>query len=165
MKIQRAVDEIDADDAQGLLFLQILFVPEPDMDDDLRRLAARLGLKTNAQPAVRVVVPRITARHHRVGKDKKPGRRPAFFPQPFQQQPVFVIEHRFQALAADVTIGVAVNGVADGHVVGGNGFGNRAGGAAHAEKPARHLLPGADFGKRAVFGRVQVDLERLLMRA
>ena len=110
-------------------------------------------------------LPRITARHHRVGKNEKPGRRPAFLRKPFQQQAVFVIEHRFQALAADVTLGVPVNGVADGHVVGGDGLGDGAGRAADAEKPAGHFLSGADFGEGAVFGRVQVDLERFLMRA
>ena len=32
------------------------------------------------------------------------------------------------------------------------------------EKPARHLLPRADFGERPVFLGVHVDMERLLMR-
>ncbi len=76
-----------------------------------------------------------------------------------------MIEHGFQALAADVTIGVAVNGVADRHVVGGNGFGDGAGRAADAEEPARHLLSRADLGEGAVLAGIQVDLERLLMRA
>jgi len=34
-----------------------------------------------------------------------------------------------------------------------------------AEKPARDLLPRADLGEGAVFRRVQIDLERLLVRA
>jgi hypothetical protein len=112
-----------------------------------------------------VVLPRITARHHRVGKNKKAGRRAAFLLQAFQQQRVLVVQHGFQPLAADIAIGMAVNGVADGHVVGRNGLGDGAGGAADAEEPPGHLLPGADFRKGAVFGRVQIDLERLLMRA
>ncbi len=98
-------------------------------------------------------------------KTKKRVVAPRFSGQALQQQAVFVIEHRLQALAADIAIGVAVNGVADDHVVGRNGFGDGAGRAADAEEPAGHFLSGADFGEGAVLGRVQVDLERLLMRA
>ena len=83
--------------------------------------------------------------------------------EPFEQQPVLVIEHGEQPLPADVTLGLAVNRVADLHVVGGDGLGDGARGAAHAEKPARHLLAGADLGERAVFRRVEIDPQRLLM--
>ena len=64
-----------------------------------------------------------------------------------------MFEHGLQSLAADIALGVAVNGVADGHVVGRNALGDRARGAADAEKPARHLLARADFGEGAVFAR------------
>ena len=76
-----------------------------------------------------------------------------------------MVEHGFQPLAADITLGVAVNGVADRHVVGGDGLGDGARRAAHAEKPARHLLARADFGKGAVLAGIQIDLQRLLMSA
>jgi hypothetical protein len=44
-------------------------------------------------------------------------------------------------------------------------LGFRTGGtiSSHAEKPPRHLLPRADLEKRAIFRRVEVDLQRLLM--
>ena len=72
-KIHRAVDQIDAQNAQGLLLRQVFLVPQPDVNDDLRRFLAGLGLKANAQPAMGVVLARITARHHRVGERRKTG--------------------------------------------------------------------------------------------
>ena len=79
------------------------------------------------------------------------------------QQTELVVEHRVEAVLADVAVARAVDGVAEGHVVGRHGLGDGAGGAADAEEPARHLLAGADLGERAVVARVQVDLQRLLM--
>ena len=148
VKIQAAVNQIDSDNPQRLLFGQILFIPEPDM-----------------QPSVSVVLPRITPGHDRIGKHKEAGGGAALFLQTFLQQGVLVIQHCFQPLAADIPLGAAVNGVADDHVVGRNGFGDGAGGAADAEKPPGHFLSRADFREGAVFGGVQIDLERLLMRA
>ena len=77
---------------------------------------------------------------------------------------MLVVEHRLEPLPADVALALAVDGVADGHVVGRHALGDRAGGAADAEEPAHHLLPGADLGKRAVAPRVEVDLQRLGVR-
>ena len=36
--------------------------------------------------------------------------------------------------------------------------------AADAEKPAHHLLPGADLGERPIPARIEIDLQRLRMR-
>ena len=58
---------------------------------------------------------------------------------------------------------MAVDRVADDHVVRGYALGDGPRRAAHAEKPARHLLARADFGKRAIFGRIKVDPEGLLV--
>ena len=52
MQVKAAVNEVDADDAQGLLLVDRLAVEHAHMDDDLGRIGARLGLKANAQPAV-----------------------------------------------------------------------------------------------------------------
>ena len=126
--------------------------------------AVRLGLKSDAEPALAVRLMGKTVRGHRVGKDEKGGFVAARFVQALQQQVKFVIEHRLQALAADVPVRWPVNRVADRHVVGGHGLGHRAGRAADVEKPAGHFLAGADFGERAVFGGVEIDLKRLLRR-
>ena len=72
-----------------------------------------------------------------------------------------MIEHEVEALAGDVTRGLAVDGIAEDHVVGGDGLGDGAGSAAGLEKDARDLLAGTDFGKRAVDGLVEIDRERL----
>ena len=74
-----------------------------------------------------------------------------------------VVEHRLEALAADIAVAGAVDRVADRHVVGGDALRDRPGGATHAEEPAHDLLAGADLGKGAVAARVEVDREGLLM--
>ena len=76
-------------------------------------------------------------------------------------QRVLVVEHRLEARPADVALGLAVDGVADGHVVGGHALGDGARGAADPEEPADDLLPGADLGERAVAPSVEVDRQRL----
>ena len=56
---------------ERFLLIDVLFVEHADVNDDLARFAARLGLKTNAEPAVRFVVLLETARRHRVGENKE----------------------------------------------------------------------------------------------
>src|SRR6188472_18153 len=73
-----------------------------------------------------------------------------------------MVEHRAEANATDVTVGRAVNRVAECHVIGGHRFRNRARSAADIKKTARHLLPRPDFGKGAVTLGIEIDLERLL---
>ena len=135
------------------------------MNEDFRRIGLRGGLISYAHPTVGFVVPGITPGSHRVCENEKLRRAPARGFEPFQEQRVFVLQHRLQPLPADVALARAINRVAHSHVVGRNRFGDGAGGAADAEKPARDLLPRADLGERAVFRRVQIDLERLLVRA
>ena len=94
-------------------------------------------------------------------KAKKAVSSPRVSLEALEVQLVLVVEHRLQARAADVALGLAVDGVAHRHVVGGHALGDGAGGAAHAEEPAHDLLAGADLGERAVAARVEVDLEGL----
>ena len=163
--IKGGVNEVDADAAQGFLLAHDDLVQQPHMDDDLGSFFARLGLELDAQPAMAVGLARNTVRSHGIGKNKKSGLVPALFIEPLEKQTIFVIQHGLQALAADVTIGRAVNGVAHPHVVGGNGLGDCAGRAARVEETARDLLARPDFGKGAVLGGVEVDLVRLLAGA
>jgi hypothetical protein len=153
------MDQVDADDAQRFLLANVLLVEHAHMDQDLRRFAARLSLKTNAGPAVTFLPPG----RNRAGKNEEGGLVAPRRVEPLQQQVIFVIEHRLQPAAADVTIGWPVNGVADGHVIGGNGFGNGAGGAAGAKKPAGNLLRCANLGKGAVAPGIVIDPVRLLV--
>src|SRR5437588_6296269 len=135
------------------------------MNDDLARLAAGLLLETDAEPAVRLVVLLETARRHRVGEHKKCAEAAELSIETLDEQFVFVIEHRLEASAAHVAIGRSVNGIAERHVVGGHGFRDRAGSAAHMEKTAGHLLSGADLREGPILLRIEIDLERLLVRA
>ncbi len=68
-------------------------------------------------------------------------------------------EHGLETFAGDVAWASAVDGVAHGHVVGGHGFGDGAGGAADFEEPRSGFLTGSDFGEGAVFGGIEVELE------
>src|SRR5581483_5787746 len=113
MEIKGAVDKVDTDNPQGLLFGDVLLVPQPDVNDDLGGFLSGLDLIANAQPAVGVVMPGITSRDDGVCEDEEAGRRPAFLSEPFQQQAVLVIEHGFETLPADISFRAAVNGVAD----------------------------------------------------
>ena len=128
-----------------------------------RRALPRLRLKTDSQPAVPFLVSGETAGGHGVGKRKERGLVAARLIESLDQEVILVVDHRLQTLAADIAIRRTVNRVAHRHVVGGNGFGHRARRAADPEEPARHFLPGADFGKGAVLGPVEVDLKRLLV--
>ena len=74
-----------------------------------------------------------------------------------------MIEHRDQTLAAHIPVALAINRVADRHVIRRNGLGDGAAGSADPEKPPRNLLTGANLGENAVLGRVEVDLKGLLV--
>jgi hypothetical protein len=156
---------IHSQHAQRLLLLKVLFVPQAHVHDDLRGLRAGLMLKANPHPAVPIFTPRVALRRDCVSEYEKLRGVPALRPQPFRQQAVLMVEHGGKSLPRNVALRLAVNRIADHHVVSRNALGNGARRAAHAEKPARDLLSGADLRKRPVLGLVQVDLQRLLMRA
>jgi hypothetical protein len=69
-----------------------------------------------------------------------------------------MIQHRVDSLLADVAFAGTINRVAEGHVISGHRFGDGAGGATDAEKPASDLLSGANFGKGAVKSGIEVYL-------
>ena len=75
-----------------------------------------------------------------------------------------MVEHLLDPFPRDIPWRLAVDGVADGHVVGGNRLRDGSGCAAHGEEPAGHLLPSADLGEVAVDGVVEIDGEGPLSR-
>ena len=158
------MDQVDAQDADRLLLQDRLAIEQADVQDDLRGLGAGAVLEPDAHPAVPVVLARVALGGDGVGEDEEPGVLAALGGEAFVHQVVFVAEHRLDALAADIAAGGAVDRVRDGHVVGRDALGDRAGRAPDPEKPASHLLPRADLGERAVLRVVQVDLDGLLMR-
>ena len=48
-RYMRAVNQVDPKNAERLLFRQVLFVPQADVGDDLRRFLARLLLEADAR--------------------------------------------------------------------------------------------------------------------
>jgi hypothetical protein len=120
-----------------------------------------LGLEADAHPAVGVVVALVTLGGDGVGEHEKGGAVAPLGGEAFAQELVFVVEHEREALARHVAGRLAVDGVAEGHVVGGDGLGDGAGGAARLEEHARDLLAGADFREGAVLGIVEIDREGL----
>ena len=70
VEVERAVDQIHAHDAGGLLLLEIFVVQHADMDDDLGRHVAGTRLEADAHPAVAVVAMDVALRGHGVREDK-----------------------------------------------------------------------------------------------
>ena len=163
--VESAVKKIHSDNAERFLLIDIRLIEHPDVDDNLARFAARLLLKTHAQPAVRFVVLLEAASRDGVGKDKKRSVVSKFFIQPFDQQIVLVVQHRLEPVATDIAVGCSVNGVAKRHVVGRYSFGDCSRSAPDMEKSSSDLLAGADLGEGPVLLRVEIDLERLLIGA
>ena len=123
-----------------------------------------MDLKFNAEPALAFfhAGPQSLLGGNRVGEGEERAFVPARFVEAFEDQVKFVIQHGLEPRATDVAFGRAINRIADGHVVGGNRFGHRAGCFAHVKKPARDFLAGTDLGEGAVALRVQIDLQRFL---
>ena len=99
VETERAVEQVDADDAQGFLLQGVFGVEHPHVQDDLAVLVARMGLKSHAHPAVALVGALEVARRNRVGKGEERGRVAAAFAQSVQVQLVLVVEHRLRAAA------------------------------------------------------------------
>ena len=159
------VEQIHADNPQGLLLQGVLRVQHPHVQDDLAVLVARILLETDSHPAVTFVGAQVVAGGNGVGKGEEGGRVAPALLQAVEGQFVLVVEHRIQPRPEDIAIARAVDGVADGHVVSRNALGDRAGRAAHVKEPPHHLLPGANLGKSAIAALVEVDGQRFVVGA
>src|SRR5438552_9585095 len=73
------------------------------------------------------------------------------FVESLKKQIELVLQHRLKALTTDVTLTRAVNCIANGHVVSGNGLRNRTCGDCRSDKQTLDLLSRAYFGKCAVY--------------
>ena len=62
--VERAVKKIHPDDAERFLLVDVGFVEQPNVDNDLAWLPAWLGLKAHAQPAMRFIALFETARRN-----------------------------------------------------------------------------------------------------
>ena len=77
----------------------------------------------------------------------------------------FALDHGFEAFFGNVTGARTVQIVADFLVIRRDGFSNCPGGSSNNQKPPRDFLAGANFGKGAIAGRIQIDAEGFLMSA
>src|SRR5262245_674296 len=105
------------------------------------------------------------ARRNRIGEDEEGAFVAELGIETFNEQPIFVVEHRPKADAADVTIGCAIDRVAELHIVSRHGFCYGAGSTANMEESPRYLLAGPDFCKGPIAFRIKIDLERFLAYA
>src|SRR5262245_23269155 len=113
IKVMRRVGEIDAENAERLLLLHVLLIQQSHVNNDLRRVGAGRRLKSNAQPAVRFVFAGVTFSGNGVGEDKKSRFIAALGIETLVEQTELMVEHRFDALFADVTFARPVDGVAE----------------------------------------------------
>ena len=71
--IERAVNQVHPDDAEGLLLKDVLLVPHPNMKHDIAVRAAWGDLKADAHPAMRFIGALEIAGCDRIGEDEKGG--------------------------------------------------------------------------------------------
>ena len=152
------------ENSQCFLLLEVVAVQQPNVDDDLGRLGARLHQETHAQPPLSRAPLGIARGGHGVGKDKELRALPALVLQALFEQPILVFQHRQKPVLTDVTLGGSVDRVAERHVVGAHRLGHGARGATNLEEPARDFLTGTDLRERAVLVAVEIDAKRLLVR-
>src|SRR5947208_4536934 len=133
------------------------------MHQDLARLIVGAALKLDSHPAVALVSAAITPRHDGIGESEERSVIAAFRSQSLDVEPEFVVEHRLEPVARNVSVNVPVDGVAYFHVVSRHALGDGSRGAADPEKPAHHFLARADLGKGAVPARIEIDPERFRM--
>src|SRR5579863_8280195 len=115
------------------------------MDDDLTVLIARMRLALHAHPAVALIGALKITRRYRVREGKKSSAVSARWPQPLQIEAVLVIEHALEPFARHIAFTASVDGVANRHVVGRNGFRYGPRRRAHLEEPARDFLTRANL--------------------
>ena len=161
--IEGGEDQIDAENPHRLLLQEVAGIEQIDVQDDVVRRPAEHGLEADADPAVALVGAGEVARRHGVGKGEEARLRAPAGSQAFEQEGVFVLQHALEAVARHVAGHLAVDRVAERHVVCRDGAGHGARRAAGLEEPVRHLLAGADFGQRSVDRRVEIDRQRLGM--
>jgi hypothetical protein len=104
---------------------RVLAVEHADVQDDLAVLIARPRLEADAHPAVAVARAFVAARGDGVGEGEEAGRGAAALLEAAEVQGVLVLQHRLEARAAHVALRLAVDRVADRHVIRRHALGDR----------------------------------------
>ena len=143
-----AVQQVDADDAERLLLERRPRVEHADVDDDLARLVARVGLEL-ARPSSRGTRCRPGSCGRRRCRRRRRRRWCRRGSSPSRSR---LSSNSWSSMACsrpcgDVALGLAVDGVADRHVVGRDGLGD---GARRRRRPGRTSgrLPGRRRSRR-----------------
>jgi hypothetical protein len=126
-------------------------------------LIVRAALEFDSHPPVEFMAAAVASRHHCIGKGEERSVITALLGEPLHIKIELAVEHRLQPLARDITLRVSIDSVTHFHVVSRHALRDRARRAADTEKPAHHLLPGADLSERSVPARIEIDLQRLRM--
>lgn len=119
-RIEGGVDEVHANGAEGVLLATRVLIPETKMEDDLAWLGLGMVLKADADPRVPLPFTVMRGRRHRVGEGEEAGHRATFSLQSIDQESVLMVEHLLQPLTGNIALRVAVDRVADTHIIGGN---------------------------------------------
>src|SRR5258708_36733767 len=93
------------------------------MDYDVIEFSVRFQLKTNAHPAMPFICLVIIKGRNGIGKSEKCRFIATLFGKTFDQEPIFLFQHRYQPGLAYITptFLCAIDGVRKGHIVSANG--------------------------------------------
>ena len=121
----RAVDEVHSGNAESFLLEEILGIQHADMENDVAEFRTGGMLEAQAHPAMGFIVAAEAARRDGIRKNKESPVVSCCGSQSFDKELLLVFQHGLEALAAHIAARGTIDGIAEGHVVGGNGFCNR----------------------------------------
>ena len=127
------------------------------MQNDLARLGLRLILEADTDPRVALPLAIMRGGRDRIGEREESGHRATFRLEAIDQEAVLVVEHLLKPLTRDVALWVAVDGVADAHIIGRDALRHRARGTARLKEVPDHFLAGPNLSERPVGGPIKVD--------
>ena len=133
------------------------------MENDVAEFRTGGVLETQAHPAVGFIVAAEASRRNGIRKNKESPVVSCCGSQAFDEELLLVFQHGLEALAAHIAARGTIDGVAEGHVVGGHGFCNSSSSTSCREEVPGHLLTGSDFGECAVESVVQIHPQRLAL--
>ena len=157
------VQDVDAQDAQVLHLAVVVRVVQANVNNQVGRFCLRFQLEAHPYPAMPGAVVPVAFDFYRIAEGKEAGVFATLGAQAVDELGKFVVQHAFQSFFRNVALDRPVQGVADGHVISGNGFGHCSGGSGCPEKPVGRFLSGSDFRKGAVNGGSQVELEGFVL--
>jgi hypothetical protein len=89
--VEGGVDEVDPDDAEGVLLAPRVLVPQPQVQEHLARRGERRLLEAQPDPGMALALAVVRGGRDRVGEGEEAGLRPALGGQAIDQQLVLVL--------------------------------------------------------------------------